>query len=718
MALCLWALGASGLCGACAGGSGAGKGASTLVSVPETLDARSFATLHRTYVRMALDDPQRPEVRAKLARYLLQEGARAHVADEYEAAVERLAEVSALYRPEELTTIEPAAAQLADYLRKRGEPRGDEARVLSALWLQKTLRKDDPEPAEQYALLRRWSDEARRDLGGIAEHLSGLIDVMAEHARLTPAPEVLATLSDLYAERRTELVAVLSTDGKAQPTPGELSFQDYRTATVALSRAPLDIAAVYLRHGDYQRALSRLRQLDTVTGFEPRIRTAVELVANNRAEAPEALLALSRAYLDAEDPGVAKDVCTYGVRQFPAEARFAQCLGQLAAARDDYGEAAFEYGEAIRLSPESRELYDEALEVLANLIRGELLNTDPTETRQLAERARKVLEERTRRFPAAPSPVSLEQIELAVGLAEMGAGNADVARQHFEKSLKKRETTSALVQIGQLCARLGEREDALRYLRRALERTSERNVEELRQRAQILEQLGDVMRAKREREPALRAYAEALAGWENALGASDDGPVRAFTHIRRGVLLSRLERDEESAQAFELAMQAAPEDRETYAQILAHLAVSTPAPELAVATLRRAQRQLTLEPEWKSYFALWVQSVSARGRQPFPDDLSGMLTRLSRSDAWWGHLAQFGLGFIDHARLSALARSRGERTEADFYEGTRRLAKGDVSGARQMFDKVIASRMVGFYEYQMAQELMLLDDTALLPPQS
>lgn len=689
----------------------------TPIKLPPTLDERSYVEGERAFRRLPPTDPQRGPLREKLIQYLLSKAALDQAADEYEGAVEKLAAVTSLYRPEELEKeLSPKLSELARYVRSRGERRGDEGRVLAALWVQKQIHPKDPEPREQYDILRRWSDESRKDLGGVTEHLTGLIQVMAEHARLTPAPEVLAALADLYLERRQKLVATLGPDGQSPPTPGDLSFQDYREATVALSRAPLDVAAVYLMHDDYLRALARLRQLDTVTGLEPRIRAVVEMVVDDKSEAPDALLALSRAYLDAEEPHVTRALCSFGVRKFQKDARFSQCLGRLAATRDDYGEAALDYADAIRLAPDQRDLYDEALEVLANLMRGELFDSDPSETRALAEQARSILEERVKRWPTAPPPVSLDELELAVGLAEMSAGNSDEARKHFEASLAKRETTRALVQLGQLAARQGQRDEALRYLRRALDRTTQRDVDEARQRAQILEQLGDVARSSGEVEQARKSYGEALKLWDASVGSREEGPVRAFAHIRRGVLLSRLGRTAESLDAFELGMQAAPGNREAYAQVLSHLVVSTPDVDLAAGTLRRAQRQLTLDPEWKVYFAWWVRVIAARQHAPLPDDIGKLLARMGRSDAWWGHLAQFGANAIDHAKLRSLAKGRGEQTEADFYEGARLLGTGDLAGARAMFKRVIDSRMVGFYEYQMSQELLLLDDAALVPP--
>jgi lipoprotein NlpI len=295
----------------------------------------------------------------------------------------------------------------------------------------------------------------------------------------------------------------------------------------------------------------------------------------------------------------------------------------------------------------------------------------------------------------------------------MSAGNVEKAKEHFRASLERRETTRALIQMGQLHARIGEYDQAVSFLQRALDRTPRRENDEARLKAQILEQLGDVERARGDAVAARKAYSEALGLWDAAMRPSDEAPQRAFSQIRRGVLLSRLGRKNEATNAFELAMQAAPDNRETYAQILSYLVVALPEPEFAESILQRAQRQLTLEPEWKAYFALWVKAIAGRARASTSPEVERLLKRLAQSDAWWGHLAQFGLGSIDYARLSALATNRGERAEADFYEAVRRAATGDLEGARTLLKAVIESNMVGFYEYQMAQELLLLDDAEL-----
>ena len=122
--------------------------------------------------------------------------------------------------------------------------------------------------------------------------------------------------------------------------------------------------------------------------------------------------------------------------------------------------------------------------------------------------------------------------------------------------------------------------------------------------------------------------------------------------------------------------------------------------------LRRANYQLTLEPQWKVYFALWVQAIAARASSEPEREVGILLRDLSRGDGWSSRLAAYARGEMPYGDLVEAADDDGERAEAAFYEGTRRLGAGDVPGARELFQSVLESGMVSFYEYAMAQELL------------
>src|SRR5688572_23789680 len=93
------ALAAAG-CGA--HGGAAGKGGKTL-PLPAELDARGYGELVRAFRKLATDDPQRTEVRARLVRYQLRQAEHARAANEYDAVVSQLAKMAELYRPAELS---------------------------------------------------------------------------------------------------------------------------------------------------------------------------------------------------------------------------------------------------------------------------------------------------------------------------------------------------------------------------------------------------------------------------------------------------------------------------------------------------------------------------------------------------------------------------------------------------------------------------------------
>jgi lipoprotein NlpI len=177
--------------------------------------------------------------------------------------------------------------------------------------------------------------------------------------------------------------------------------------------------------------------------------------------------------------------------------------------------------------------------------------------------------------------------------------------------------------------------------------------------------------------------------------------------MRRGVLLDQLGRHEAAVEAFENAMTHAPQWRDVYATILSHLVSARPDYDLASSVWRRSQLQLTLPPEWKVYFTLWMQHIAARADRPPAQEHTDLLRRLGQSSNWWGKLASFGAGDLDYEDLMSVASSLGEETEALYYEATRLFIAGDREAANAQFRRVLDTKMVSFYEYEMARKLLI-----------
>jgi len=688
------------LSAACATQSGAVTKPVTRIVPPVTVitDA-SYPDAVRSFERLPTQAKERADLRDRLAAHWVQKADTAISADKYGDVVNALSEISVLYAPHEWGSgaISGGLERSAQYLVKKGSPRGDEARVLSGLLILKLLHSDRPEHSEQYAQLVHWGFDSRSDMSGPLERFEGLVEAWEEHARLTPTPDVLATLVKLYVERRDALVKLFQSSEEQVPLSASV-FQ-------GVQRTALNVAAVFLRYGDTASALSQVRALGLSGGLEERLADMLEATRDEGNTGAGALLDLSRAFMEIGRNDVARGLCVEGLRSRREDPRFPQCLARIAATESDFGGALAWYADAIALVPEERALYDEILEVLNGLIEQGTFSANAASTRALAIRATEILKERMRRWPDTPPPVSPEELYAAIGMLEMNAGGAKQAEEYFRESLQRRATAPAALQYGLLLERTGRAREALDQYRAALALLPANEPEIDRQRAELHEHIADAERLAGLREEAQKSYEQALALWDGMLPSLKQRRGGS-AQLRRGVVLGRLARFEEAKEAFERAMDAAPSARETYATILAFLVVSAPDANFGQYVFRTAKNQLGLEPEWRVYFALWLRMIAGRSGQTIDGEITGALDAPPGAEGWWAKLARFGAGRLNYDALLEETTGVGERAEAYFYEGGRRLAQGDEAGARQMFAKVIETQMVNFYEYAMAQELL------------
>jgi tetratricopeptide (TPR) repeat protein len=681
-------------CGAATVGAGTMLGS---VEVPDRITDDTYAELSRVYVSLPLDDSSRALLRQRLVEYLDRRTAAILDEGDYNAVVGQFSAITELYSPEDFAQarLPREMEPLARHLVTHGSPRGDEGRVLSALLALHALHPQDGFD-RRYQVLERWGREARETLPGPIEQYSGLIDVWEEHARLTPTPPVLRRLARLHIERRNGMLRLLQEEG-----PRLAANPAMRVLPSLLRRAPLDVASVYLRHGDLASAVSSVEAMGDGGGLEVAL---LRVLGDARDGDDDALIELAQAYSEGR-PDVTLGLCHYGRRRNLEDARFPVCLARVHAGAGEYPRATGWYAEAIHLAPTDREVYDEALDALGAFIARGIYDSDPSEARGLARAAELILRERTQRWPDTPPSVSPEQLHYVVGLLEMNAGNAEEARRRFQASVDAKETPDAQLELGRLAEGTGRAADAVRHYRRALDLTAGDSAEILRGRARILELLASAYRKSDNAEQAERMTRQSVQLWDQLL-AGATGPVAAEAHLRRGVLLDRLGRREDALEGFRAAMAAAPDRREIYAAILSHLVVTAPAPEFANEVFTEAMRELSLEPEWKVYFALWVDTIAARAGAGAAGDAHATLQSHSNGDEWHGRLARFGVGALPYTDLLGEASNVGQRTEAYFYEGARRLRSGDPDGARQQFQRVIDTHLVNFYEYTMALELL------------
>ena len=207
----------------------------------EPIPRAEYPVESRRYMRMTSSDPERLTLRDRLIATILVEAQSLADIGDYEGVVAQVERLTDVLTSSDFATgvlphgLEPIAAFVVD----RGGRLGDEGRVLAAYFLLARLTEEE-RYQQGYDEVATWGLEARGQVDDVLPRYGQLLGVWTEHADLTPAPEVLDTLATLYIGRRDALSAESS---EARGQYGALTHRIWRIA-------PLDVAAVYLTHGD------------------------------------------------------------------------------------------------------------------------------------------------------------------------------------------------------------------------------------------------------------------------------------------------------------------------------------------------------------------------------------------------------------------------------------------------------------------------------------
>jgi tetratricopeptide (TPR) repeat protein len=674
------------------------------VKSAEPIPQAEYPDAARRFLRMSIDNPERLELRDRLIASVLSQAQSLADVGDYEGVVLEVGRLTMFLSPSDYAAgvlpkyVEPIAKHIAD----RGGRLGDEGYVLAANFILGRLTGDELYQ-RRYDEVATWGREARANLDTVSEQYAGLISVWIDHADLTPAPEVLDTLAGLHIAGRDAVSGETMEDRHRLGIGGERQ----------LRLAPLNVAAVYLTHGDIESAITTLESMDAGGELQTRLLDLLRTARSADESGAAATFELVEGYRVAR-PEVAAGLCRSALVRFPTDHRFPTCMARVLADSEQFADATAWYVIASELAPEMIELYDEALGQLDEFIKTRLADPHPERSSALARGAETLLAEWQKRWPDTAAPIAPNELEFLIGMLEMNAGHAAEAQQRFEKSLEKDESTGALTQLGLLLERTGRPREAEQRYRRALALAPSDSLADDLQRADILENLGNAARAQDRAKETTAQYSAALHTWNQARDQVE-GPTAAIVEIRRGVLLDHLGRHDAAVDAFENAMSHAPQWRDVYASILAHLVSASPDYELASSVWRRSQLHLTLPPEWKVYFTLWIQLIAARAGEPPTQEHTGLLLRLGGSSNWWGKLASFGAGDLDYAGLQSVASNLGEETEALYYEGSRLFIAGDRQAARDQFQRVLDTKMVSFFEYEMARKLLSEPESAGAP---
>ena len=299
------------------------------VEVPERIDASNAADSLRLYHGLPRDARGREGLRAALVDYFNREAGPIAESDDLDAIAQHVVTLIDLFTPDDLErgNVPDSLAPLARALVEKGQRLGREGRVLAGLRILRAIEDSDALQAE-YAEVATWGRDARANLSTGFERYSELIEVWDEHARLSPAPEVLHTLAELHVQRRDAIVEAFREGAQMMLRMGPLTNQVMRLA-------PLDVAAVYLRHGDLASAITHIRAMGDGGETEERLLRVLDRARGSDELAADALVELGEAYREVR-PATGRGVCREGARRFREDARFPTCLARLAAQEGIY----------------------------------------------------------------------------------------------------------------------------------------------------------------------------------------------------------------------------------------------------------------------------------------------------------------------------------------------------------------------------------------------
>lgn len=646
-------------------------------------------------------------LRADVARLL---AARAHEAlqsGDTARAVQRLQAALVRYTPEELARgglpqeLEaPARALLAS-----AAPRGEEGTALAATRILLALESPPADARPTWDRITEWGTRNRREFQRPWVREGELAEIQREVAAVIPARDVLDAAAAHLAARR-EAAAQAAEARNARGERQRLSFDEVRQLRAGLQRSAAELAMVFMRVGALTEAGERLSGLGAGAGGSGLAR-AIRGIGRGEGGA-DALDDLARQVATI-DHLAAAGVCRVGRQRYATDPRFPRCLAAAADRDRDFGLASAHLEAASLLRPSDLDALRDALLETHRWLQSELGADDVAPGRRAVERARSLLDRWRARSPDRGPPVAEADVEELAAQLELAAGNLPEAVAHLERATRATPASrEAFLSLSEIAWRHGDGPTALAHLDRGIALPLRPSESDSSYRPRFAVRRAQVLASTGRADEARALFAEALAALD-ALARSTEGRDLGEAQFERAVALQALGRAGEVRGALDAALDADPENRSIAGHAVS-FCIGHARWSDALDLSRRARAQLTLDPPWQVYFALWSRLAARLGRLPDDAGATAALTAVAAADdaraPWTTRLAQRAVGRATRDELLAAARSRGQRAEALFYDAMSALAEGDAAAATRDLRAVLATEVLHYHEYEMAWETL------------
>ncbi len=633
-------------------------------------------------------------------------------------------------------------------------PRGNETAVAGGLFVLASIEPASPEWKRRLDELLPWVEMG----GGLARSTSAsntqptTIEVLESLAIHWPVPVVINRLADSYIARQQQLATTMRRPlgtGSAQNGMSEFLLEGETIQTTAVN-----LAALYLRCGQRAKAAESLRRMANKPGDEPELRELV--VAAARPDAgPDEFLALARRFLprgeilggtsnDRLDPVAAVQVIEDGLDRFPRHvglllvaSRVSRFLPApfLALRYIQEAKTLIEASSATARSVVT--MFDKAKtadDVLGALATEELdlsfsrlrLRVDPGDIEPVAREAeilRRQLAQTRKRFGDDRVRLGERDIDLELARGFLNAGLVDRAEALFSHAgLGSDSDIEVSLQMANLALKRGDAPRAARIVGEAMTRHGahapiQETIGWVESGSKLSRALGNALEVQGKMKEAREAWGNSAKGWErlmvehlkrkNALAASE-------ATLEVGRLYYLVGRRTEGKQKFMEAIEESDRDQSFIDAISFLVQHGEADAALDIYRVALSKPDRAVSEYVKVYASLWVLDLTRRAGAPDASAegyLRGLDTRKvhlrpPRDAAWYLPLARYAVGRLSFEQLRAMADKPARLAELYFYEAMRRLADGKSDGAHELWNKVLETKMVSFFEFEMASRYL------------
>jgi tetratricopeptide (TPR) repeat protein len=405
------------------------------------------------------------------------------------------------------------------------------------------------------------------------------------------------------------------------------------------------------------------------------------------------------------DPTAALAACRTGLARFPDDPTLLAAAAAAAASVGRVEQPIRLYEAARAHAPADPQLAHHLVPLYRERLAGLAESGRPLAARAELDRLERFFADATRRFGAGAWTHDHAATLVTAGRGRLGHGDVDGARGLLQRSLALDPAAGAYETLATIALELGHWVDAERWLAAGLELPHDKP-EAAFEHAKLMRLAGEAATGAGDARTARNAWLQGLQEWAD-LGDQVDLPPNLAGErlVESGKILWALGEHGHGLDLLDAAIDTDERGSNTYLQVVSFL-IGEGQLDAALDVYHRALGTDAVASDNKVYLSLWViGEAMAQGKAP--DRLATAYLRGRQGDLWPDELARLATGRTDLARVRARATTRGRRAELAYYTATLDLGAGgrplDEGARHALMDRVLASNLVLFFEYDMAR---------------